>query len=287
MGGWLGIDMGGTASRWHWLGRDGTRAEGRAPGATGMVYDTPRRDAFTRALQEIRAALPGEVVRAHLGITGAGFSRDPQLDALAAGALGLVPGRLSHENDAELAHRAAFPSGIGHLVIAGTGSVGVGRTASGQVVVGGRGVVIDDRGSASWIAAEAFRAVYARVDATGGPEGVEALAAALRAADWDAVRETVYGDDRGRLGLAAPAVARAAETGCAMAAAILAGAGGELAAMAGQLAARLGPAPVAFAGGALALSPRIIEAIRAKLPQAAFPQLQAARAAAEHARTLG
>lgn len=286
MDGWLGIDMGGTASRWHWLGADGRRAEGRGPGATGMVYDPPRRAAFLAALAAIRATLPGGLRGAHLGITGAGFSRDPGLTALAAQGLGLDPARVSHENDAELAHRAAFAGGPGHLVIAGTGAVGLGQGARGRAVVGGRGVVIDDRGSASWIAAEGLRAVYARLDASGGFEGVETLAEALGAGDWDAVRARVYGTDRGQLGLMAPGVARAAGAGCAVAAGILARAGVELSGMAAQLETRLGPAPLAFAGGALALSPRLPQAIRAALPQAAFPRLDPARAGAEHAKTF-
>lgn len=285
--GWLGIDMGGSASRWVWLGPGGAESRGTAPGATGMVYDAARRAAFEAALGAIRAALPGPAARAHLGITGAGFGRDPALTALAAAALGLPAAAVSHENDAELAHRAAFGGGFGHLVLAGTGSVGVGVTAAGRAVVGGRGPLIDDAGSASWIAAQGLRAVYARFDATGGFDGLEALAAALEAADWDGVRARVYGADRGQLGLMARGVAAAAAQGCAVAAAILSAAGEALAAMARQLAGRLGPAPVAVAGGALALDPRIGAAFAAACPGAAFPQLDAAGAAARHARARG
>jgi len=284
MDGWLGIDMGGSASRWVWLGRDGRLVRGTAGGATAMVDDPARRAAFVAVLAAVRAALPGGLAGAHLGLTGAGFGRDPALGALAAGALGLDPARLSHENDAELAHRAAFPGGIGHLVLAGTGSVGIGVTAGGRAVVGGRGVVIDDRGSAHWIAAEGLRAVYARLDATGAADGVEALAAALGCADWDGVRGRVYGPDRGALGAMARAVAGVAAQGCPLAGGILSRAGAELAAMAGQLAARLGPAPLALAGGVLGLGPQVTAAVRAAWPEAGFPELDAALAGARLAR---
>jgi glucosamine kinase len=286
MRGWLGIDMGGTASRWVWLGDGGEVLRGTAPGATAMVYDAPRRAAFLAALEAVRAALPAPPRRAHLGLTGAGFSRDPGLNDLAATGLGLPGSSVTHENDAELAHRAAFGGGAGHLVIAGTGSVGLGVTDRGWAVVGGRGVVIDDLGSASWIAAQALRAVYARLDATGGVAGVEALAEGLGCADWDGVRARVYGLDRGQLGLMAPVVAQAAAGGCEVAAGILSQAGAALAGMAGHLADRLGPAPVAFAGGVLGLGPQVGAAIRADCPGAGFPVLDAPLAAARHAVTL-
>lgn len=284
MDGWLGIDMGGTATRWAWLGADGSVARGAAPGATALIYDAPRRAAFDAALAAVRAGVPGGVRAAHLGLTGAGFARDPAIAAAAAAALGLPRDRLSHENDAELAHRAAFGAGPGHLVIAGTGSVGIGVTDRGRAVVGGRGVLIDDRGSGAWIAVQALQTVHAVLDETGGFAGVEALAAALGAADWEALRARVYGADRGALGLMAREVAGVAEGGCATAGAILNRAGHELAAMAAQLAARLGPAPVALAGGVLGLSPLIPAAIRAALPQAELPTLDAPLAGAEHAR---
>jgi glucosamine kinase len=286
MQGWLGIDMGGTACRWAWLADDGSVLRGTATGATAMVYDAPRRAAFLKALQGVRAALPGPPAGVHMGLTGAGFTRDPALNDLAAQALGLWPRRISHENDAELAHRAAFCGGAGHLIIAGTGSIGVGVTDRGHAVVGGRGVVIDDPGSASWIAARALQAVYARLDATGRYHGVEALAEALGCADWDSVRARVYGSDRGELGLMAPAVARVAQGGCPVAMQILTGAGQELVGMAKNLTDRLGPARMAFAGGVFRLAPQIKAAVRASWPDAGFPDLDAPLAAARHARTI-
>lgn len=284
MQGWLGIDMGGSATRWAWLGPDGRMARGTAPGATAMLYDPARRAAFAAALGAVRAALPGPVVRAHLGLTGAGFGADPTIGAAAAEALGLAHDRISHENDAELAHRAAFADGVGHLVLAGTGAIGIGRTAAGRAVVGGRGPLIDDRGSAAWIAVQALAQVHRVLDETGGFDGVEALAEALGAADWDALRARVYGPDRGTLGLMAQGVAQAAAAGCAASAAILARAGAEIAAMADQLAGRLGPAPVAVAGGVLRLGPQVAQAVGARWPDAGYPDLDAPLAAARHAR---
>lgn len=278
--------MGGTATRWVWRGADGAMLRGRAGGATGLVYEPARRAAFLDALGAVRAALPGAPHAAHLGITGAGFSRDAGLNALAAQGLGLAPDRVSHENDAELAHRAAFGPGPGHLVIAGTGSVGIGRGVGGQAAVGGRGPLIDDRGSASWIATEGLRAVFARLDETGEFSGLEGLAGALGASDWDTVRARVYGLDRGQLGLMAQGVAQAAGQGCGVAQGILREAGAELAAMAAHLARRLGPAPVAVWGGVLHLAPEVRGGLLAACPDARLPDLDPAATAATHAQKV-
>ena len=282
MDGWLGIDMGGTATRWVWLGADGVMQRGEAPGASAMIHDPKLRAGFAAALADVAAALPGRVRAAHLGLTGARFTRAPEVTTLAATALELAPDRLSHENDVELAHRAVFPDGCGHLVLAGTGAVGIGATARGRAVVGGRGALLDDRGGAVWIVLEALRAVYARHDAIGSFHGAEALAEALGAADWDATRARVYGD-RGALGLMAPEVARLAAAGCPVAGDVLGRAAAELLAMAEQLESRLGAAPLAFIGGVLRL-PGVAENLRAGHPEARFPVPDAARAAAEQAR---
>jgi glucosamine kinase len=284
MEGWLGIDMGGSATRWAWLAEGGEVARGTAPGATAMIYDAPRRAAFDAALRAVRAAVPGAVRGAHLGLTGAGFSADAAVRSAAAAALGLPEAVVSHENDAELAHRAAFGGGPGHLVLAGTGAIGIGLTEAGRAVVGGRGPLIDDHGSAAWIAVQALAEVHRVLDETGRFTGVEALARGLGAGDWDDLRARVYGPDRGALGLMARAVAQAAAGGCATSAAILGRAGAEIARMADQLARRLGPAPVAVAGGVLALGPQVGTALRAACPGAALPTLDAPLAAARHAR---
>lgn len=287
----LGVDMGGTASRWVLLGTDGGEiARGNAPGATGLIGDPGRRAAFVAALAAIRVSLPARVLKAHLGMTGVGFSRDPEITALCAQALALEEKQVSHENDMELAWRAAFAQGRGHLVLAGTGSVGMSRGADGgAVIVGGHGALIDDGGSASWIALRALNAVLRRIDETGRPDGVEGLAQhlfdAIGGADWDHVRAYVYGGDRGRIGLLARAVARAAQGGDATASALLIRAAGELERLARILIARCGAAPLVFSGGVLALDAVIFDTLATRLAPHA-PQLRhldAAEAAARFA----
>lgn len=284
---YLGIDMGGTASRWVLLDGTGTEhARGRAPGGTGLIGDPGHRQRFIAALEELRAALPCTPLRAHLGLTGVGFARDPAVDALCAQALGLQAGRVRHENDMELAYRAAFGHGPGHLVLAGTGSVAMTRAVDGTaLVIGGHGALIDDGGSASWIALRALRLVLRARDA--GQDGgvlAERLFAAVGGTGWEAVRRYVYAGDRGRIGLLARAVAGAAEQGDAQARTLLLEAADELARLARILIARAGSAPLVFTGGVLDLSADIGDRLRAVLAEEA-PQLRTLDAALAAART--
>lgn len=284
---YLGVDMGGTASRWVLLDASGAEhARGRAPGGTGLIDDPGHRRQFIAALQALRAALPAPPLRAHLGLTGAGFSRDPAVNALCARALGLEPARVSHENDMELAHHAAFPAGPGHLVLAGTGSVAMARMADGAaLVIGGHGALIDDGGSASWIALRALRQVLRARD-EGGDGGLlaEHLFRAVGGTGWEAVRRHVYAGERGRIGLLARPVAEAAAAGDGAAREILHAAADELARLARILIARAGPAPLIFTGGALDLGPEIRDRL-ARLLAAESPRFVRLDAAMTAART--
>lgn len=288
---YLGIDMGGTATRWVLLDGAGVvLARGEASGATGLIADPGHRAAFVAALGAINAALPRPAIRAHLGLTGAGFTRDPAVTALCAQALIMEPVRISHENDMELAWRAAFPDGRGHLVLAGTGSVAMSRQREGTtLIIGGHGALIDDGGSASWIALRALRLILRQIDETGHTADCPLLAQHLFEAvggnGWEAVRRHVYAGDRGQIGLLARAVAKAAHEGEASAIAILDQAADELARLARILIDRCGPAPLVFTGGVLSLHPAIGTRLSTLLTESApeFRQLDAALAAARYA----
>jgi len=269
---WLGIDMGGTATRWVAQNAGGAVvARGTQAGATGLLFDPASRAAFVAALAGCATAAPGPLHGAVLGITGSGLHPDDDLIATAAGALGLAPARVCALNDMVLAWHTAFPRGGGHLVLAGTGSVGLSVDGTGRItLVGGRGALIDDGGSGAWIALRALDRVWRAIDRAGRPEGVDILARHLFAAiggdDWEDTRRYVYGRDRGAIGTLATAVAAAALDGDAIALEILQGAGHELARLGRDLIARCGDAPVGLTGGVLALHPAIADALRADLP---------------------
>jgi len=290
MGNFLGIDIGGTGSRWVLIGAEGAEiARGAAGGATGLLNSAANRATLAEVLAAIRAALPAPVAAVHLGVTGAGLGANPELEALAAEAF--APARVSWSNDVVLAWHAAFPEGGGHLVSAGTGSIGVTLDAAGAVLaVGGRGILVDDAGSGSWIALTALDRLYRLIDEFGAPKGAERLAeaifGAMGGADQAALRAYVYGSDRGRIGALAVHVGQAAGAGDPLALAILREAGAELARLARAMMARRGRAPVAVIGGVLRLHPALRDSLAEALAghDLRFPEIDAPLQAARIAR---
>ncbi|GLQ54690.1 N-acetylglucosamine kinase [Devosia nitrariae] len=290
----IGVDIGGTASRWVIADADGTTiARGAAPGATGHLFNPAERNRFAATIgaisAETHAHLP--VAAAFLGVTGLGERAFDEARAIAGAALGLDPARIGTSDDMELAFRAAFAPGAGHLVSAGTGSVGLHVAADGTLVrVGGRGLLIDDGGSGTWIALTALDNLYRIIDETGGTgeAGIlaEELFAAMGGDDWSATRAYVYGSDRGRIGALAQAVARAADRGDAIALANLERAAEELARLGRALVKRAGNLPIGYVGGVIGLHQSIKSALIAALPgcHVVFPQIDAARHAAVMAR---
>ena len=287
----LGLDVGGTASRWVACDTEGqVVARGSVGGATAHVFNPAERQRLGTALTQLAEAVSAaglEPTGLVGGLTGFGAAAAPDIQALAGAALGLTGDRVLVTDDIVLAYAAHFHPGEGHLVSAGTGSIGVHVAADGIVTrVGGRGILIDDAGSGSWIALRALDCIYRTLDRTGSFSDVESLAEALFAlvggAEWHDVRQYVYGGDRGRIGALAVGVARAAEAGDAAALDILRQAGSELAALATALQARVGERPVAFIGGVLTLHPAIGAEIRARLPgcDVSLPTIDTALAAA-------
>lgn len=269
---WLGVDMGGTATRWVARAQSGDIvARGSVAGATALP-DAHNRTHYRRALTEIAAALPSPLDGAVLGVTGSGLVPDDTLRQDSARALALAPDRVRVLNDVVLAWHAAFPAARGHLISAGTGSVGVSiDTHGGVTLVGGRGTLIDDAGSGAWIGLRALDQVWRLIDLHGHPEGAailaEQLAAVIGGAGWDSTQRWVYGGDRGRVAALAPAVAAAAEAGDPAAIHVLHRAGRELARLVIALRARCGAAPVGITGGVFALHPLIKSTMQAALPE--------------------
>lgn len=266
----LGLDVGGTASRWVACDEAGAvLARGKAAGATGHVFNPAEKERLTAALRMVAQSVDDAgLVAASLtaGITGYGSAAADVVKDLAVSVLGVPADAIVIMDDIVLAYVANFAPGEGHLVSAGTGSVGLHIGADGTIIrVGGRGILIDDAGSGSWIALKALDQIYRIVDHTGSFDGVERLARELfteiGGETWHDVRQFVYGGDRGRIGSIAIAVARAAGAGDAVALSILGQAGVELAELAKALVARAGNRPIRFVGGVLQLHPVIVEEI--------------------------
>lgn len=266
----LGLDVGGTASRWVACDDAGeVLARGRVSGATGHIFNPAEKERLAAALRAVgqsveEAGLAAASLTA--GITGYGSAAADEVKALAGGVLGVPVDAMLIMDDIVLAYAANFEPGEGHLVSAGTGSVGLHIGADGEIVrVGGRGILIDDAGAGSWIALQALDRIYRVLDHTGSFGGVEILARQLftriGGESWHDVRQFVYAGDRGRIGGLALAVAQAAEAGDTAALSILSAAGAELAELAKALIARAGDRPIRFVGGVLQLHPAIFKEI--------------------------
>jgi N-acetylglucosamine kinase-like BadF-type ATPase len=266
----LGIDAGGTQTRWALAGAGGAIA---AEGAVrGISASQMRTDALREALAELAAAVvpEGQPAKIHAGLTGLGNDLDT-LRALIAAPFGLAPAAVAVTSDMEIAYLDVFAPGEGYLVYAGTGSMGAFIDAHGALHrAGGRGVILDDAGAGFWIAREALRLVWRAEDENPGAWRGSPLAAQLfgqlGGSDWAHSRDFIYGRERGDVGGLAIAVARAADADPA-ARGILEAAGRELARLALAMIQRYGARPVALAGRAAQLHPLIGESMRAALPQ--------------------
>jgi N-acetylglucosamine kinase-like BadF-type ATPase len=281
----LGLDAGGSATRWALSDPAGTiLAAGEAAPITGHIYAEPERARMRDAALAIRAALPRAPARLVAGITGISATAPEAVQAAAilAAALGLPAPAVKIEDDIWIACHAAFPPGAGHVVYAGTGSIGAHLAADGTILrVGGRGMLIDDAGSAFWIGREALAHVWRARDTD--PAHASPLAAALDAAiggpGWDEARAYVYGGGRNAVAQLARAVAAADDPAARR---ILARAGAELARLAQALVTLAGPRPIALMGRAAALHPAIAQGFRAAVPHLhmSLAQPDAAAAAA-------
>lgn len=269
----LGIDAGGTQTRWALAASDGAiLAEGTAAGLSALQMSKADGRASVHATF---ASLSRDVLaharpaRVRAGLTGFGGD-GAQLTAWLADLLGIEAGAIAMCNDIEIAYRASFSLGEGYLVYAGTGSIGAFIDADGTFHrAGGRGVVLDDGGGGFWIAREALRHIWRLEDESPGSWEQSPMARAVfehvGGADWAYSRQFIYGQERGEVGQLALAVAASAEQDPA-ARAILEEAGRELGRLAHALMRRFGSRPVALSGRAADLHPAIAASMRASLP---------------------
>lgn len=269
----LGIDAGGTQTRWALAAPGGAiLAEGAVDGLSALQMATPQgREAVRAGFAQLAQAVlaHGRPVAVQAGLTGFGGDGE-QLAAWLAELLGIAPRAVALCNDIEIACRANFAPGEGYLVYAGTGSIGAFIDADGVFHrAGGRGVVLDDGGGGFWIAREALRRIWRQEDEQPGAWEASPMAHAVFAhiggSDWALSRQFIYGGERGAVGKLALAVAASAERDPA-AAAILREAGRELGRLALALVNRFGARPVALAGRAAELHPVIVDTMRAALP---------------------
>lgn len=228
--------------------------------------------AAERAALAAGIALP--VASAWLGLSGVDHPGDcerfqPRVSSLARHA------RIS--NDAELA-LSALPQQVGVALIAGTGSIALGRDAAGRIArVGGWGHVFGDEGSGYAIGRAGLQAA-ARASDGRGPETVllERILAAWELDAPESLLTRVYQSfDKTAIAALAPLVLALAAEGDEMAQRIEANAARELALAATTVARKLdfppGPLPLACAGGVLTHHERLRGLVIAGIAGGAAP----------------
>src|SRR6476660_4100381 len=167
--------------------------------------------------------------------------------------------------DHVIAHRAAFGTSPGVLVISGTGSIAFGRNQNGETArAGGWGPNVSDEGSAFWVGREAVTAALHAFD-FGNANGLLAtIAECWKVAPEEVIRLANASEPRFPE-LAGPVV-NAAEQGDAGARAITDRAGKALAGLASAISDRLWPqggvVPVALAGGVRQGSPLVRQPLK-------------------------
>lgn len=272
----LGIDAGGTSTRWTVVDAGGASvANGTVDPVSGHLFTAAQRKRAFDGLEHLSDAVlqhcrPTAITA---GITGLnrGTPAEALISSMLATCFGLPTGQVFVADDMWIAYRARFQPGEGVFIYSGTGSVGYHLTTGNVAMrVGGRGFLIDDAGSGFWLAKEALRVVLRMEDELDGsgwatPLGV-ALGRGAGGTSWDEVRRFVYGGERGQIAGLSRFVAEAAAAGDSTATGLLTDAGRELGQLALRLRARVGDLPTALSGGTANLHPAVFAAFRATLP---------------------
>jgi glucosamine kinase len=262
VGYYLGVDGGGTKTRCA-VGNDSRLLATATSGPSNIVRvgEQRARESLQQSVHQACAAAgitPGQVV--HTCVGGSGAAR-PEIAAMVRAALApILPTAVTVVGDMEIALDAAFDTGPGVIVIAGTGSIAYGRNRQGTTArAGGWGFAVGDEGSAHWIGRVAVNAVLRASDRNyATPESIlhsqfaDALCKAwgvTSLADLARAANSVPPHDFAEL---FPAVAESKDV---LALQVLSNAGKELAELAADVVRRLypkadtAPVPVAMAGG--------------------------------------
>jgi glucosamine kinase len=164
---YLGIDGGGTKTTCA-LGDESSVLAVVTAGPSNMfrVGEQRTRESLHEAVRQACAAAgvsPAEIACTCLGASGA--AREEIATAVRNALAELLPNQIEVIGDMETSLVAAFDTGPGVIVIAGTGSSAYGRNREGMTSrAGGWGFAIGDEGSAHWIGREAVRVTLQKHD---------------------------------------------------------------------------------------------------------------------------
>ncbi|WP_217545004.1 BadF/BadG/BcrA/BcrD ATPase family protein [Streptomyces sp. GbtcB6] len=266
----VGIDVGGTKTQLRAVAGAERVADHVRPSSGWRPHDPAAAARWLTAL--VHDALPPGTRPAALAVGGHACETPRQCAGIADALRGLLDIPVRVVGDAELLVPAAgLDKGVG--LVAGTGSVAVGRQPDGSPVqVGGWGAVLGDEGGAAGLVREAARAVWAAHDRGEAPDALATgLVAAFEVAEVPALGAALESasDVSAEWGRHAPVLFAAADAGSPLAADVVAEGGRALAGLVARLAARgLAVDDVVVAGGALLSPPRLSDACTAALAEA-------------------
>lgn len=268
----IGVDGGGTRTRAVILDEAGVEL-GRA--ATGPALVDGRElpidiEGVVSTVQSAALAADIELPCAALcaGFAGVGRERERQAVEAVLAERDLAAA-VRVVTDAEAAFFDAFRAGPGILMIAGTGSVGLGQAEDGrQGRVGGWGSLLGDEGSAYEIGLRAMRSIARSVDGRGEPtQLLGQLVADLSLVSPEDLIAWAAAAGKRAIASLAPTVCDLAAAGDPVAAKIISDAVSSLAAHVDALLAQLGPwsSPpgLALAGGLLSMDRPLREPLAA------------------------
>jgi len=165
----IGVDGGATHSRARLRGPEG-KLLAEASGAAANIHVD-----FAAAIEAIRAVIDEVLVKAGLrdadrariaiGLGLAGVSDTSDAARVVAALPGFALVRAA--NDSATACIGAHAGADGGLVNAGTGTVAIARVAANETIIGGRGFMLGDDGSAARIGLQALRAAILAFDRLG------------------------------------------------------------------------------------------------------------------------
>lgn len=199
---------------------------------------------------------PGDLRALVLGLAGAGREENRRRLTDQISKLAGIRLPMSIDTDARIGLEGAFDGAPGVVIIAGTGSIVIGKKSSGELVtVGGWGRGLSDEGSGFFLGLEALKSLRLYYDGRGGSRLLaEMIAKEFGLNSRERIIAAVH-QEKFEPSLAAPLVLAAAEKNDSVALKILTEGAAELAEQARVVIERLsveGDVGVVFVGGTIA-----------------------------------
>jgi N-acetylglucosamine kinase-like BadF-type ATPase len=280
---YFGIDGGGTRSRLAITDREG-RVLARAEAGSANIFSTPKEAVFDAIRSLLDSGLKAAGLRREdlgagcVGSAGLGREKEQKIFRDFFGSLlGAVPVKVC--GDGEILLCGGLEGLEGYCLIAGTGSLALGRSREGRLIrAGGLGYMLGDEGSAAWIGKTAIARILRGLEGRDLPGAM--LGAVLEktglSQSEDLVRYVHIDADKARVASLAPVVTAAARAGDPLALDILRRGAAELALLVQSVLERspwIENQTLVLAGGVIEHDEIVTEKLRETLA-AGFPRLK-------------